>query len=252
MTLCPLLLPLTSFYYPPPPLPPHTLLPHPPHLFPLPLLSFTHLLPCFTTPFYLLVPLAVSSPLHFLPSPSPFSLSLAPSCTSYHILLSPTWFYCPPPLTPPTLSTGLYPLLSPFLPLTNFYLSSLPSSVFPYIFLPSPTTLYTYLPSSTQLPLLRPLILFPLRVRYGADGAPQNVGPWPFCPPRPTQRPGAGVFFGIPCPSPGSGPCPTHTPDGSPLKIGGNKRGPVQGMTAGGPRTGAGRGLPEKYPPGHV
>ena len=31
--------------------------------------------------------------------------------------------------------------------------------------------------------------------------------------------------------------------------MGANKRGPVQGMSAGGPRAGAGRGLPEKYPP---
>jgi len=44
----------------------------------------------------------------------------------------------------------------------------------------------------------------------------------------------------------------THTLDGSPLKIGGNKRGPIPGMSAGRPRTEAGRGLPEKYPPGPV
>jgi len=46
---------------------------------------------------------------------------------------------------------------------------------------------------------------------------------------------GRGVFIGIPCRCPRSGPSPTHTPDGSPLKIGGNKRGPVQGMSAEGP-----------------
>jgi len=79
------------------------------------------------------------------------------------------------------------------------------------------------------------------RVRYGADGAPKNRGPRPFSPPRPTQRLGAGCLFRHSLPCPRSGPRPTHTPDGSPLKIGGNKRGPVQGMSAGGPLTGAGR-----------
>jgi len=59
---------------------------------------------------------------------------------------------------------------------------------------------------------------------------------------------GRGVVFGIPCPCSGSGPRPTHTPDGSLLKIGGNKRCPVQGMNDGGPQTEAGRGLPENTP----
>jgi len=61
---------------------------------------------------------------------------------------------------------------------------------------------------------------------------------------------GRGVFIGIPCRCPPSGPSPTHTPDGFPLKIGGNKQGPVQGMSAGGPRTGAGRELAATCPPG--
>ena len=70
--------------------------------------------------------------------------------------------------------------------------------------------------------------------------------------PAPLNCLGRGVFFGIPSPCPRSGPCPTHTPDGSPLQIRGNKRGLVQGMSPGGPWMGAGRGLPEKYPSGPV
>jgi len=75
------------------------------------------------------------------------------------------------------------------------------------------------------------------------------MAPGPFPRPAPLNGLGQGVFFGIPCPCARSGPRPTHTPDGSPLKMSGKKRGPVQGMSAGGPRAGAGRGLPEKYPP---
>jgi len=87
------------------------------------------------------------------------------------------------------------------------------------------------------------------RVRYRADGAPKTRAPGPFPRPAPLNDLGRGVFFRIPCPCPRSGPRPTHTPVGSPLKIGANKPGPVQGMSAGGPLTGAGRGLPETYPP---
>jgi len=87
------------------------------------------------------------------------------------------------------------------------------------------------------------------RVRYGADGAPENAGLRPFSPPCPAQRPGAGCLFRHSLPLSPLRPPPTHTPDGSPLKMGGNKQGPVQGMSAGGPRAGAARGLPEKYPP---
>jgi len=83
----------------------------------------------------------------------------------------------------------------------------------------------------------------------GRTGPRKTRAPGPFPRPAPLNGLGRGVFFGIPCPCPRTSPRPTHTPDGSPLKIGGNKRGPVQGMSAGGPRTGAGRGLPEKYPP---
>jgi len=82
----------------------------------------------------------------------------------------------------------------------------------------------------------------------GRTGPRKTRAPGPFPRPAPLNGLGRGVFFGIPCPCPRSGPRPTHTPDGSPLKIGGNKRGPVQGMSAGGPLTGAGRGLPETYP----
>ena len=64
------------------------------------------------------------------------------------------------------------------------------------------------------------------RVRYGADGAPKNAGPSPCARPAPLNGLGRGVFFGIPCPCPRSGPRPTHTPDRSPLKMGRNKRGP--------------------------
>jgi len=43
------------------------------------------------------------------------------------------------------------------------------------------------------------------RVRYGADGAPENAGPRPFSPPRPAQWPGAGCLF-------------RHSPPLSPLR----------------------------------
>jgi len=86
----------------------------------------------------------------------------------------------------------------------------------------------------------------------GRMGPRKTRAPGPFPNPAPLNGLGWGVFFGIPCPSSPSGPCPTYTPDGSPSKIGGNKRGPVQGMSPGGPRTGAGSGSPEKYPAGPV
>jgi len=81
-------------------------------------------------------------------------------------------------------------------------------------------------------------------------GPRKKRAPGPFPRPAPLKGLGRGVFFSVPCPCPRSGHRPTHTPGGSPLKIGGNKRGPVQRMSAGGPRTGAGWGLPETYPPG--
>jgi len=78
----------------------------------------------------------------------------------------------------------------------------------------------------------------------GWTGPRKTWAPSPFLRPAPLTGLGRGVFFGIPCPCPPSGPRPTHTPDGSPLKMGGNKRGPAQGMSAGGPRAGVGWGLP--------
>jgi len=89
----------------------------------------------------------------------------------------------------------------------------------------------------------------PLEFVTGRSGPRKTRAPGPFPRPAPLNRLGLGVFFGIPCPCPHSGPRPTHSPDGSALKMGGNKRGPVYGMSAGGPRAGAGRGLPYKYPP---
>ena len=74
-----------------------------------------------------------------------------------------------------------------------------------------------------------------VRVRYRADGPRKTQAPGPFPGPALLNGLGRGVFFGIPCPSRRAGPRPTHIPDGSPLKIGGNKRGPVLGMSAGGP-----------------
>ena len=78
----------------------------------------------------------------------------------------------------------------------------------------------------------------------GRTGPRKTQARDPFPRPAPLSGLGGCVFFGIPCPSSGSGPRPTHTPDGSPLKMSGNKRGRVQGMSAGRPWAGAGRGLP--------
>jgi len=89
----------------------------------------------------------------------------------------------------------------------------------------------------------------PVEFVTGQTGPRKTRAPGPFRRPAPLNGLGRGVFFAIPCPCPRSGPRPTHTPDGSPLKIACNKRGPVQGMSVGGPLTGAGQGLPEIYPP---
>jgi len=78
----------------------------------------------------------------------------------------------------------------------------------------------------------------------GQTGSQKTRAPGSFPRLAPLNGLGRGFFFGIPCPGPGLGPRPTHTPDWSPLKMGGNKRGPVLGMSVGGPRAGAGRGLP--------
>ena len=77
----------------------------------------------------------------------------------------------------------------------------------------------------------------------GRTGPHKTGAPGPFPSPAPLNGLGRGVFFGIPCPCSRSGPRPTHTPDGSPLKMSGNKRGPVLGMSAGGRWAGVGRGL---------
>ena len=86
----------------------------------------------------------------------------------------------------------------------------------------------------------------------GRTGPRKTRAPDPFPRPTPLNGLGRGVFFGIPCPCLRSGPRPIHTPDGSPLKIGGNKRDPVQGMSVGGPRTGEGGDYPKNTPPGSV
>ena len=67
-----------------------------------------------------------------------------------------------------------------------------------------------------------------IRVRYGADGAPTMGATGPFRRPESLNGLVRGVFFGIPCPCPRSRFRLTHTPDGSPLKIGRNKRGPCR------------------------
>ena len=85
---------------------------------------------------------------------------------------------------------------------------------------------------------------FQIEFVTGRTGPRKKLAPGPFPRPAPLNGLGRSVFFGIPGPCPRSGPRPTHTPNGSPLKLGGNKRGPVQGMSEGGPRAGAGRGLP--------
>ena len=69
----------------------------------------------------------------------------------------------------------------------------------------------------------------------GRTGPRKTQAPSPFPHPALLNSLGRRVYFSIPCPCPRSGPRPTHTPDGSPSKIGSNKRGPVQGMSAGGP-----------------
>jgi len=61
----------------------------------------------------------------------------------------------------------------------------------------------------------------------GWTGPRRMQAPAHFPRPAPLNRLGRVVFFGIPYPCPRSGPCPTHTRDGSLLKIGGNKQGPV-------------------------
>ena len=101
--------------------------------------------------------------------------------------------------------------------------------------------------SGSNMSALRFLTLF-LEFVTGRTGPRETRAPGPFPGPAPLNGLGWGVFFGIPCPSPRLGPCPTLTPAGSPLKIGGNKEGPGQGMNLGGPWIAPGWGLPETYP----
>ena len=75
----------------------------------------------------------------------------------------------------------------------------------------------------------------------GQTGPRKTQAPSPFPHPTPLNRLGRGVFFGIPRHCPHSGPCPTHTPDRSPFKIGGNKRGPSREWVRVGPGRGRGR-----------
>jgi len=82
---------------------------------------------------------------------------------------------------------------------------------------------------------------FRLEFVTGRTGLRKMQAPGHFPRPAPLNGLGRSVFFGIPSPCPGSSPRPTHRSDGSRLKISGNKRGPVQGLSAGGPRMGAGR-----------
>ena len=94
-----------------------------------------------------------------------------------------------------------------------------------------------------------PLILSYIEFVTGRTGPRKTRALGPFPCPAPLNGLGRGVFFGIPCSCPPSCPRTTYTPDGSPLKIGGNKRGPVQGMSAGGPRWGQGGDHLKHTPP---
>ena len=75
----------------------------------------------------------------------------------------------------------------------------------------------------------------------GTAGPGKTWAPGPFPRPAPLDSPGLSIFLNIPRPYPHPGLHPAHPPDGLPLKIGGEKRGPIQGMSAGRPRTGAGQ-----------
>ena len=77
-------------------------------------------------------------------------------------------------------------------------------------------------------------------VRYRASGALKTVGPTPSSPPRPAERPGAGPFilvFQAPAPN------PRQFPRRAPIKLGGKKWGPVQGLRGDFPGPGRGRRL---------
>ena len=89
------------------------------------------------------------------------------------------------------------------------------------------------------------------RVHYRASRAQKDTAPWTFSPLHPSQWPGERHLFGqslllFPRRSP-----PHQSPRRPPLKIGGDKRGPVQGMSACGPWRGWGVGNPENIRPGY-
>jgi len=86
------------------------------------------------------------------------------------------------------------------------------------------------------------------RVRYGADRARKTRAPGPFPYPAPLNGLGQAVFFGIPCPCPGSGPRLTNTPDGPPLTMCGNKGAPSREWGGVGPG-GGGAGSTRKIQP---
>jgi len=75
---------------------------------------------------------------------------------------------------------------------------------------------------------------------------PEKPGPLPQLPAQPcAMARGVVCVFRLPC------LCPHHQlfPRQAPITTGGEKWGPVKGMSGDSPRTGAGQGLTPKYPP---
>ena len=112
---------------------------------------------------------------------------------------------------------------------------------------PSGWPAITFMTSSTNHGSLSMRVM--CGVCYRADPAPKNPGPRHLSCPTSLTGLGRVVFFVIPSLCPSSGPRPTHTPDRYQLDIGGNKLGPVQGKSRGGPHDGGGAGITGKYPP---
>jgi len=90
-------------------------------------------------------------------------------------------------------------------------------------------------------------VLGRVRVPYRVDTARRTQAPGPF--PPSLNSLGRGVFFGIPCPCPRSGPSTTHPPDGSPLKIGVNKWGSSREWVGVGPWQVLGGNYRKQTPP---
>jgi len=86
-------------------------------------------------------------------------------------------------------------------------------------------------------------ILLERSVGYGASGASENRGP-PAQFPTPPRRTawGGACYFMVPCPCPRPRPFTRKVP----VKKGGEKGGPIQGMSGNSPPTVAGRGSPTK------